>query len=709
MWNLWKKTKKVQPQRTLQKPLGDSLSKIINSPFSQKNSHRINLIFTFCLVAGTFIFFHFAGLLASNKNPILPGEIILAGAWKLSLEDNPRFSSPKFNDSLWCNSGVPDPMLWQPNNKNLSCPQNYYPIKKMRENTYWYRVWVNIPPNTAWKNPSLFLGAIKDKAWIYWDGELVGINSINNGTVIVAVPLEKTQTTPGKHLLAVRTKSGNTRYPGIFHAYPRKVTLGEAENNNSQFKKIISEKYVYPSLAMFVQCSGLVITLILLSFGKGSGSSLIWLSLYFFSTTLSSLSTFSFSGLELGQSFKRISIAMISISIFGFSLKFHPSINKIYHIISRILVGALILSLSIYAYFLSTENMFGSTSRQLTLTIALVPFVAFFASLSWEMHHFLLGKKVARPPLVDIFSLTILGSLHTLNVLSEFLLLNTPHVFDHPAIKASLSVALIATMIYQYTQQERTLAFFGRFIRPGLKNLLKEEIQKSEYSDKKIFRPRQIAIMKIDIVAHTETTYQMPYGIKRLYQDTWFTMIDQVVAERVFLDKNVGDGSIYCFSETHKEGSCGSALNAALQIRDEAVAHFDEIFHQRLEEFLSVTEELRGPAQSFFDGYKARTGIDFWQRKTKVRIGLVYGFVDEGLWGLSSQSHYDVQGDLVSLAVRVESKAKENEILMDEAFVKEAGSLLTPEMISPRLETLKGMGEVKLYAISTKKNLSLVA
>ena len=109
--------------------------------------------------------------------------------------------------------------------------------------------------------------------------------------------------------------------------------------------------------------------------------------------------------------------------------------------------------------------------------------------------------------------------------------------------------------------------------------------------------------------------------------------------------------------------------------------------------------KLNEPAKFFFESYRNRTGIDFWKRETKVRIGLVYGFVDEGLWGLPSQSHYDVQGDLVSLVARVEAKAHENEILMDSQFAAEIKEDIEKLKALPRKEFLKGMGEAELYGL----------
>ena len=64
----------------------------------------------------------------------------------------------------------------------------------------------------------------------------------------------------------------------------------------------------------------------------------------------------------------------------------------------------------------------------------------------------------------------------------------------------------------------------------------------------------------------------------------------------------------------------------------------------RLGLLLEATPELHRPMATFENRYQQRLGEDFRQRRTLVRIALASGYVDEGLWGLQSQSHYEVQG-----------------------------------------------------------------
>ena len=77
--------------------------------------------------------------------------------------------------------------------------------------------------------------------------------------------------------------------------------------------------------------------------------------------------------------------------------------------------------------------------------------------------------------------------------------------------------------------------------------------------------------MKVDIVDYTLSTYGMPYGIKRVFQHLWFTLVDSVLEGKTFFDKPEGDGSIYCLDEAIEGGGCVSALQAALRMGAEAV------------------------------------------------------------------------------------------------------------------------------------------
>ena len=252
------------------------------------------------------------------------------------------------------------------------------------------------------------------------------------------------------------------------------------------------------------------------------------------------------------------------------------------------------------------------------------------------------------------------------------------------------------------TDALRSLAFYGRFIRPGLKRLLKQE-GRSMFGDDKLFRGRKTVIMKVDMANYTRTTFSMPYGMRRLFQDLWFTLIDRVVADKVFLDKSLGDGSVYCLEDGLPGGSCSAALKAALEIRERQVRLFDETFRRQLRQRLEAVAELRESAEVYLEKYREKMGRSFWDRSTLVRIALVSGYVDEGLWGLSSQSHYDVQGGPIILATRMEAAAENGEIVFDRKFLEEldeeSPGLVDRSRLERRVVDLKGVGTWEIFAL----------
>ena len=279
--------------------------------------------------------------------------------------------------------------------------------------------------------------------------------------------------------------------------------------------------------------------------------------------------------------------------------------------------------------------------------------------------------------------------------------------FQIPALVILMWV--LVRLVLRQRSEERSLGFFGRFIRPGLKKLLEEEGRTMIEGDK-LFRGRKTVILKIDMVSYTKTTFDMPYGMRRLFQDLWFTLIDQVVAERVFLDKSLGDGSIYCLESPYPGGACLGALKCALEIRDTQIHFFDQVFQRRLKEQMEEEPGLAHAAKSYFERYEERMGHAFADRKTGIRMALVTGFVDEGLWGLSSQSHYDVLGAPVVLATRLEDQAEDGEIVMDESFLEELcgeAPALDRSWLESRRPTLKGIGPWSVYALPPSVSLSL--
>ena len=302
---------------------------------------------------------------------------------------------------------------------------------------------------------------------------------------------------------------------------------------------------------------------------------------------------------------------------------------------------------------------------------------------------------------VRIILLLLLG-LYALFLFDALEWLHRPGPWSSP-----LFLPLLASLVFYYAVQNftdalRSVAFYGRFIRPGLKDLLESQGH-DLLGDEKLFRGRKTVILKLDMANFTRTTFTMPYGMRRLFLDLWFTLLDQVVAGKVFLDKSLGDGSVYCFEDGLPGGSCRVALETALEIRERQVGRFDQTYREGLDRLLERTPELVPRAEQYFEAYRQRHGEDFAERRTQIRIALVTGFVDEGLWGLTSQSHYDVQGEPLVLAARIEAQAQNGEIVFDEDFLRElqeeAPGWLDTSRLEERTLELKGVGSRKIYAL----------
>jgi class 3 adenylate cyclase len=299
-------------------------------------------------------------------------------------------------------------------------------------------------------------------------------------------------------------------------------------------------------------------------------------------------------------------------------------------------------------------------------------------------------------------SLLFLLALVSLLSLDAFSNLALPPWLASPKFLTLLAALSFFFAVQTYFAALRSLAFYRRFINRGLRHLL-ELKGESLFRGEKLFRGRRAVIMKIDIADFTKTTFRMPYGMRRLFLDLWFTYVDQVVAHQVFFDKSLGDGSIYCFEEGLPGGSCAAAFHAALEIRDLQVQRFDEAFRRLLMEKLAESEELRQSAQEYFRRYEEIFGKSFLDRRTEVRIALASGYVDEGLWGLSYKSHYDVQGSLPILVTRLEESAAKGEIVFDDQFFAElqgSGSEALPETgLEQREAILKGVGPWRVVAV----------
>jgi class 3 adenylate cyclase len=125
---------------------------------------------------------------------------------------------------------------------------------------------------------------------------------------------------------------------------------------------------------------------------------------------------------------------------------------------------------------------------------------------------------------------------------------------------------------------------------------------------------------------------------------------------------------------------------------------------------MESSEEFRQYAETYFERFNERMGMSFWDRETTVRIALVTGYVDEGLWGLSGQSHYDIQGSLPILATRLEESANDGEIVFDRNFLNEladeAPEILEHLIVEPRIVPLKGIGSREVIVLPSDSHLT---
>lgn len=300
-------------------------------------------------------------------------------------------------------------------------------------------------------------------------------------------------------------------------------------------------------------------------------------------------------------------------------------------------------------------------------------------------------------------TLVLVLLLGGIEVLSRFSRVELPPSLGHPLVPVLLTLLILFCALQSYQQSLRSLAFYRRFVRPGLRDIVERESE-TLLRGEKLFRGRHAVLLKIDIEGSTFVTFDMPYGVRRLFLDLWFTLVDEVVARDVFLDKSLGDGSLYCFDAERGGGACTAALAAARRIRDETLPRFDVIFRAQLAELISTSSDLAVNAGRYFERYQKRAGESFWERRTEARMALVCGQVDEGLWGLSSQSHYDVQGTPVILVTRLEEEACRGEIVLDASFISAleiecGGAADLPADLIPRLVDVRGIGERRVFAL----------
>lgn len=449
--------------------------------------------------------------------------------------------------------------------------------------------------------------------------------------------------------------------------------------------------------AVFLQVFSFVFLLLLAVQAPGGHRRLLWLALYFASTLLVTLSWFAETPLDLY--FLYLAAVGWSVSLVGYGSGFLVTTRN-----WRQRVEWLCLILWLATLLGLTAALAGGGFPEVPFrdglaVLALLPFAGFF----YRWRRWIPTPRGASAEETSIRrTLQLLLGLYVVFLVEAFGLTRWPWPLRSPFFLPFASCLVLYFVVRTYTDALRSIQFYSRFIRPGLKRLLAQK-GRDIFSDEKLFRGRRTVIMKIDMADYTKTTFEMPYGMRRLFQDLWFNLIDQVVADKVFLDKSLGDGSVYCFESDLPGGSCAAALEAALEIRDRQVKIFDGIYRQKLEALLEETPALTERSAVYFEAYHEKTGESFWRRRTQIRIALVAGFVDEGLWGLKSQSHYDVQGQPLVLATRIEAQANNGEIVFDPAFLeeleKERPGLVDRAELEERQVELKGIGPWTVLAL----------
>lgn len=638
-----------------------------------------------------------SGVFSQDYGRVKGGEISLTGPWRVSFQDLAEFSNPDFKDSEWCLLGVPDPMLTPPAQDQPSlCKEFKYHPAAFQKRIVWYRKEFALQKADAYADPSLFLGAVKERAWVYFNGSFVGITNFNDAPSILLI--DRKLLRQGRNVVSLRVQTSKSEYPGLIHLYERGMALGEYQNAVRARSQLIGKQYIEPTVSLVIEFMCLLVCTFMSLYGYGLSRAYVWQTVHFGFAALNVLSICLALSPQSSQPVRfflhTMSMVGMFLSSIGYGLELASLSVNSRRVASRVLLSGLLgysalSAMSIFMGWVPEKARF--VMHQMFLVMALSGSAALFI-------RYVSQSKRIQTAQVLIFSCMMLMPSYGI-----FLLYFASHdfpFFDFPVAVSSLSLVAILISAREYVRTEQSLSFFGRFVRPGLRELL-ISFGTRNLSQRKVFRGRKIPIAKIDIVGHTDLTYGMPYGIKRLFQDLWFSHIDAKFDEISFVDKNVGDGSIYCIRENAVPGPCSAALRKVLEIHEAVLPCFWKEFKSECENLLQSFPEIRPHFEDFLARFEARTRQVFWSRELKIYVALVYGYVDEGLWGQLSQSHYDVQGDLVTLAARVESAATPGEIAMDEGFAKELAREGNFQLTFDWEEkSLKGVGNVLLARIT---------
>ena len=681
--------------------------------YASRRFHWNGVLLGVCLLIAIIGASRIVPLFHRADSSVKPGEIDLSGEWKYILDDRTEFSNPKLDDSQWCSIHVPNAgryLIGSSQVRPPNCPTESYPRSKMRNRTFWYRKSIAISTSHRWDRPAIFLGAIKRYAWVFWDGVPVGGTSKETSPSIII--LSSKDVMPGTHVLAVRVESLDDQNPGIFHALERKVTLGELTESGKAVTYSLQVNIVEPLLATFFQLIAFLLLVFLIVRSEAGVESQFWLLLYFGTSCLYSLVSVGTRESTLLLAIKSGTFVAMSTAMMGFGMSVTELESEGRHLKGRVaLIVCCFTTMSIFLFYSSEK--WSWLAFNLEKTVVLYTVVYF---IGWTIGRELIIRKLQKqraPTLksLDMFTLLSLALLHGLQAFDRIIARDWA-IFEHlPVTTSILTVAVLGLSVEDYLRKQRHLAFLGRFVRKGLRQFLGEAEQKNP-ATLRVFRRRDLFILKVDICDSTSLMRGMPYGVRRLFLHLWYEIVDQRLAGKILFDRPEGDGSIYYVDPDTLGLSAKSILDWIGEIEGNGIRELDERFRAELRELMSITPELLAPMSRYLADYRDRTGHDFWTRQTRVRFAVVYGVVDEGLWGMASQSHYDLTGSVLALLARLEKEAEGSEVSMSAEFYRllvEAGGLgdLSSRFeIEWREKDLKGFGVTRfpvLRALNKKR------
>jgi hypothetical protein len=347
----------------------------------------------------------------------------------------------------------------------------------------WYRRLVTIDKEPEWNEPALFLGSVRSRGQVYWDGAYVGRARLEQEPVVLE--LERCQVSAGTHLLAIRVECGTEERPGIEHSYTRKVALGEYANC---LPASAGHQYVLALavLGVLIQAIAFVLLALLTIETRGERTELFWLAVFFGSILLYAVQRLTVD--PLAWYLRNLAIASAGISALGFGLEHAISSESLRRSLHRIfaLVWAILLLLFTIAFFTgsSGDPLFIMGERQ---TAVFKPILVIAVSLWWMIHRCsaLLRQRVHSQVLPKAPLLVL--ALYCLLLAEFFDLVPGVPVLRSPFFLPLFSCLVFYYVLQWYTDALRSLAFYGRFIRPGLKRLLQMK-GRSIFGDEKLFR-----------------------------------------------------------------------------------------------------------------------------------------------------------------------------------------------------------------------------